>query len=208
MSAALLARCIMWSILFFISVTVLVHPPALFSSFFIRSRSAREARPFHPYATGNVMVSLSRFLSHLSIFSSPLSLSLSLCLDSFLSFSLFFSSLLAKLEEDKKEDQGEYTAEVIKGVGVYSWVLYPLLETPRCSRGTHEEHAGALPNNRFGSFEVSSATRPRRSPLAWSFHQPRTHSPRRGPKRARMASVGHACDTVCTKPASQSASQP
>lgn len=115
----------MWSILFFISVTVLVHPPTPFSSFF-SAPAAREARPSQPYATGNFMLSPSRFLSHLSILPSPFSVSL----DS------FFLLFLSKLEEEKKEDQGEYTAEVIKGVGVYSWVLYPLLETLWCSRGT------------------------------------------------------------------------
>lgn len=73
------------------------------------------------------LCSLLRVFSPTSLFSPLLSPS-----HSTLSFLLF----LPKLEEEKKEDQGEYTAEVIKGVGVYSWVLYPLLETLWCSRGT------------------------------------------------------------------------
>lgn len=121
----------MWSILFFISVTVLVHPPTPFSSFF-SAAAAREARPSHPYATGNFMLSPSRFLSHLSILPSPFSVSL----DSF-----FFTFFVEARRRKKRRPRRVHRRGNQRGRCIFVGTLPPprnALVLSRYTRNTRE----------------------------------------------------------------------
>lgn len=111
----------MWSILFFISVTVLVHPPALFL-FLYRTRGTRGS-PF-PFIWDRQLctslpVSPSRFLPR-----NPISLR-----HTRLSF-------LSKLEEEKTEDQEEYRRGNQRGRCIFVGTLPPPRNAPVLSRYT------------------------------------------------------------------------
>lgn len=141
--------------------------------------------PFPPYAT---------LCSPLLRVFSPSLLSLPLRFISLLSSFSFLSKEEEKKRGEKKKERKKgkrrprrvYTGEVIKGVGVYSLVLYPspLLETPRCSRGTRGTRGSVAEQSFRELWSFLGYTPPSIPHTPPPFHQPRTHSPRRGPNGA------------------------